>query len=105
MRSIKVQRFTPPRRAAFFVLFFLLTCGLLAITHSGEAQSQDGRARRTTTTTTPQQTPTPKASPSPKPGLVRPGTVVLSDDPPPEIANPLGAEIDEGGKVIVETDL
>jgi Ca-activated chloride channel family protein len=105
MRSIQVQRFTPPRRAVFFVLFFLLTCGLLTITHSGEAQSQDGRARRTTTTTTPQQTPTPKTSPSPKPGLVRPGTVVLSDEPPPEIANPLGAAIDEGGTVKIDTDL
>jgi Ca-activated chloride channel family protein len=106
MRSVQVQRLTHARRAAAFAIFFLLTCGLLIITHSGEAQSQEGRARRAATTTpTPQQTPTPKSSPSPKPGLVRPGTVVLSDDPPPEMANPLGAEIGEGGIVKVETDL
>jgi Ca-activated chloride channel homolog len=106
MRSVQVQRFTQARRAAAFAIFSLLTCGLLIITHSGEAQSQDGRARRTATTTaTPQQTPQPKSSPSPKPGLVRPGTVVLSDDPPPEMANPLGAAIDEGGTVKIDTDL
>lgn len=111
MRSVQVQRFARARSVFVFALFCLLTCGLLVITHSGQAQSQDGRARRTTTTptttpaTAPQQTPTPKASPSPKPGLVRPGTVVLDDAPPPEQANPLGAEIDEGGKVVVNTEL
>lgn len=105
MRSIQIQRFTRARRAAAFAIFFLLTCGLLIITHLGEAQSQDGRARRTVTTNpTPQQTPTPKSSPSPKPGLVRPGTVI-TDGPPPEMVNPLGAAIDEGGTVKIDTDL
>jgi Ca-activated chloride channel homolog len=106
MRSVQVQSFTRARRAAAFAIFFLLTCGMLIISHSGEAQSQDGRARRTTTTAaTPQQTPTPKSSPSPRPGLVRPGTVVLSDDPPPEMANPLGAEIGENETLKIDTDL
>src|SRR4051812_7369223 len=105
MRSAQVQRFAHARRAAAFTLFFLLACGLLIMTHSSEAQSQDGRTRRTTSpSATPQQTPTPKATPTPKPGLVRPGTVILTDAPP-EMANPLGAEIDEGGKVVVDTDL
>lgn len=109
MRSAQVKRFAlGARRASFFVLFFMLTCGLLlVITHSGEAQSQDGRARRTTTTTTapaPQQTPRPQATPTPKPGLVRPGTVI-TDAPPPEMANPLGAEIGENETIKVNTDL
>lgn len=99
----EVHMLNRARRVIVVAGVLLMACALLVVSHVGQAQSPDGRARRTAAT--PQQTPTPKSSPTPKPGLVRPGQVVLSDDPPPEIVNPLGAEIDEGGKVIVDTDL
>lgn len=111
MKSVKVQIFIRARRALVFVAVLLLACALLVVSHTGQAQ--DGRPRRTAatptvkptaTTTTPQQTPTPKPTPKATPGLIRPGTVILSERPP-EMADPLGAEIDEGGKIKINTDL
>jgi Ca-activated chloride channel family protein len=112
MKSFQVQMFTRARRAFAFVAILLLACALLVVSHTGQAQSQEGRPRRASTTqqakpaATPQQTPTPKTSPTPKvpPGLVRPGQVILAE-PPPDMANPLGAEINEGGIVKIDTDL
>ena len=108
MKVVQVQKFTLARRAALLFLFSLLACGLMVITHSGQAQSQDGRARRATTsqqTRPAQQQPTPKSSPTPKPGLVRPGQVVLSEEPPPEIPNPTGAEIGNNETIKINTEL
>jgi Ca-activated chloride channel family protein len=111
MKSVKVQIFTRARRAFAFVAVLLLACALLVVSHVSQAQSQDGRPRRTTAAspqvkpaTTPQQTPTPKATPKVPPGLVRPGQVILAE-PPPDMANVLGAEIGEGGIVKIDTDL
>ena len=98
----EVQMFNRVRRAIVVAAVSLMACALLVVAHVGEAQSQDGRSRRTAAA--PQQTPTPKATPTPKPGLVRPGQVILTEAPP-EMANPLGAEIDEGGKIKIDTDL
>src|SRR5437660_1095973 len=113
MKVVQVQKLSRAPRAALLFLFSLLACGLLVITHSGQAQSQDGRARRATTSSqqqtrpavTAQQTPKPKSSPTPKPGLVRPGQVVLDEAPPPEIANPAGAEIGENETIKINTEL
>ena len=110
MKVVQVQKFTLARRATLLFLFSLLACGLMVITHSGQAQSQDGRARRATTssqqqTRPAQQQPTPKSSPTPKPGLVRPGQVVLSEEPPPEIPNPTGAEIGNNETIKINTEL
>jgi len=98
----EVQMFNRVRRAIVVAAVLLMACALLVVAHVGQAQSQDGRSRRTAAA--PQQTPTPKATPTPKPGLVRPGQVILTEAPP-EMANPLGAEIDEGGKIKIDTDL
>ncbi|MDT5120933.1 MAG: Ca-activated chloride channel [Acidobacteriota bacterium] len=98
----EVQMFNRVRRAIVVAAVLLMACALLVVAHVGQAQSPDGRARRTTAA--PQQTPKPVPTPTPKPGLVRPGQVILSE-PPPEMANPLGAEIDEGGKIKIDTDL
>jgi Ca-activated chloride channel family protein len=113
MKSFQVHMFTRTRRALAFVAVLLLACALLAVSHTGQAQSpQEGRPRRTATTptakpaTTQQQTPTPKTTPTPKvpPGLVRPGQVILAE-PPPDMANPLGAEISENETLKINTDL
>jgi Ca-activated chloride channel family protein len=98
----EVQMFNRVRRAIVVAAVLLMACALLVVAHVGQAQSPDGRARRTAAA--PQQTPKPVPTPTPKPGLVRPGQVILSE-PPPEMANPLGAEIDEGGKIKIDTDL
>nr|MDQ3819143.1 hypothetical protein [Acidobacteriota bacterium] len=113
MKVVQVQKLGGARRAALLFLFSLMAFALLVITHSGRAQSQDGRARRTTTSSqqqtkpaaTAQKTPSPKSSPTPKPGLVRPGQVVLDEAPPPEIANPAGAEIGENETIKINTEL
>ncbi|MDT5062271.1 MAG: Ca-activated chloride channel [Acidobacteriota bacterium] len=110
MRSVTVQMFTRARRAFAFVAVLSLACALLVVSHAGQAQSQDGRPRRAASTpqvkpaTTPQQTPTPKATPKATPGLVRPGQVILAE-PPPDMANPLGAEIGENETLKINTDL
>jgi Ca-activated chloride channel family protein len=113
MKSFQVQMFIRARRAFAFVAILLLACALLVVSHTGQAQSQqEGRPRRTATTpqvkpsASPQQTPTPKTNPTPKVpmGVVRPGQVILAE-PPPDMANPLGAEISEGGIVKIDTDL
>jgi Ca-activated chloride channel family protein len=110
MKRVKVQMFTRARRAFAFVALLSLACALLIVSHAGQAQSQDGRPRRTTATpqvkpaTPPQQTPTPKATPKATPGLVRPGQVILAE-PPPDMANPLGAEISENETLKINTDL
>lgn len=103
MKEVQFQMFNRVRRVVLVAAVLLIACAMLVVSHVGQAQSPDGRARRTTTAA-PQQTPTPKATPTPKPGLVRPGQVILPDAPP-EMANPLGAEIDEGGKIKIDTDL
>ncbi|HKC65458.1 MAG TPA: VWA domain-containing protein [Pyrinomonadaceae bacterium] len=113
MKVVQVQKLNRARRVALVLLFSTLACGLLVITHSGQAQSQDGRARRATQSSqqqtrpaaTAQQTPTPKSSPTPKPGLVRPGQVVLDEAPPPDIPNPTGAEINPGETIKINTEL
>jgi Ca-activated chloride channel family protein len=113
MKSFEVQMFTRARRAFAFAAVLLMACALLVVSRAGQAQSQqEGRPRRTAETpqtkpsVSPQQTPTPKATTTPKVpmGVVRPGQVILSE-PPPDMANPLGAEIGEGGIVKIDTDL
>ncbi len=105
MRSVQIRRVTRVRRAVMLGAVLLAACALLAVSQSGRAQ--DGRPRRSTTTQ-PQQTPTPKPTPRMNSktggGVVHPGQVVLPDAPP-DMVNPLGAEIDEGGKVTIDTDL
>jgi Ca-activated chloride channel family protein len=107
MKSVKVQRFTRARLlAAALIVVGFVAAFALTMAHASRAQSQqDGRPRRTAS---PQQTPTPKATPKPTMktpgGVVNPGQVVLPDAPP-DMANPLGAEIDEGGTIKVDTDL
>ena len=110
MKSFQFQRFTRARRAFAFIAVLLLACALLVVSHTGQAQSQEGRPRRTTTPqvkpASAQQTPTPKATPTPKVpmGIVRPGQVILSE-PPPDMANPMGAEISENETLKINTDL
>jgi len=89
---------------------------LLAFTEAGQARSQqqDGRPRRTTTTATPtaspkptpQQKPAPTPSPSPRPAQQQqqPQLHVL-DEKPPEMADPVGAEIDPNEVIKVDTNL
>ncbi|HUQ30880.1 MAG TPA: VWA domain-containing protein [Pyrinomonadaceae bacterium] len=122
MKSIQAQLFGRARRrfcrrrTFAFAALLLMTGVLLIVSNVGRAQ-QDGRARRATTTaTTPaataQQTPAPKATPkqTPRPvmktagGVVNPGQVVLPDAPP-EMANPLGVEINENESLKIDTDL
>jgi Ca-activated chloride channel family protein len=108
----RLQEFTRSHRTFVLAVFIGLACVLLTATNIGSAQTQDGRPRRTSmqqgkpVTTTPQQTPTPKASPTPKvpTGVVRPGQVILQEAPP-EMANPIGAEIGENETVRIDTDL
>jgi Ca-activated chloride channel family protein len=102
--------FTRARQAFAFVAVLSLVCALLIVSHVSEAQSQDGRPRRAASTpqvkpaTTPQQTPTPKTTPKATPGLIRPGQVILAEQPP-DMANPLGAEIGENETLKINTDL
>jgi Ca-activated chloride channel family protein len=118
MKSIQAQLFGRARRRRrtfAFAALLLMTGALLIVSNVGRAQ-QDGRARRATTTATPaataQQTPAPKATPkqTPRPvmktagGVVNPGQVVLPDAPP-EMANPLGVEINENESLKIDTDL
>jgi Ca-activated chloride channel family protein len=98
----EVQMFNRVRRAIVVAAVLLMACALLVVAHVGQAQSQDGRARRTTVA--PQQTPKPVPTPTPKPGLVRPGQVILSE-PPPEMADPVKAEIGENETLKINTDL
>src|SRR5918912_488581 len=108
----RLQEFTRSHRTFVLAVFIGLACALLIATNIGSAQTQDGRPRRTSmqqgkpATTTPQQTPTPKASPTPKvpTGVVRPGQVILQEAPP-DMANPIGAEIGENETVKIDTDL
>jgi Ca-activated chloride channel homolog len=115
MKSVQVLKFTRARRAVALAVILLMACALVVTLNISRAQ--EGRARRTTATpqqqgkpanASPQQTPTPKATPKPAMktagGTVNPGQVVLPDAPP-DMANPLGVEIDEGGTVHVDTDL
>ncbi|MBA2733869.1 MAG: VWA domain-containing protein [Acidobacteria bacterium] len=107
MKSIQAQVST--RRAFAFAIVLLMACALMLGSHVSRAQ--EGRARRTTTQqgkpASPQQAPTPKATPKPAmkaSGGVNPGQVVLPDAPP-EMANPLGVEINEGDVIKGYTDL
>lgn len=116
MKSVQVQMSTRARRAVAFIAILIMACALLVA--SNVSRAQEGRARRTTTTTTqqqgkpatasPQQTPTPKATPKPvmrtSGGTVNPGQVVLPDAPP-DMANPLGVEINENDRITIDTDL
>jgi Ca-activated chloride channel homolog len=111
MKSIQVRVFKRGGRA-FALAAVLLMAGALLVA-SNVSRAQEGRARRTTpqqTTpvATPQQTPTPKATPKttmkPSGGVVNPGQVVLPDAPP-EMANPLGVEINEKESIKIDTDL
>lgn len=121
MKSIQAHIITRAgrRRRTFALAAVLLTaCALLVASNVGQAQ--DSRARRATGSNssvaapaaTAQQTPTPKAAPkqTPRPvmktsgGVVNPGQVVLPDAPP-EMANPLGVEINENESVKIDTDL
>jgi Ca-activated chloride channel family protein len=113
MKSFQVQMFARARRAFAFLAILLLACALLIVSHAGQAQSQqEGRPRRTSATSqvkpsaSAQQTPTPKTTPTPKVpmGVVRPGQVILSE-PPPDMANPLGAVINENETLKIDTDL
>ena len=117
MKSVQVQMSTRARRAAAFAAILVIASALLVA--SNVSRAQEGRARRTTptptqqqgkpaTTASPQQTPTPKATPKPvmktSGGTVNPGQIVLPDAPP-DMANPLGVEINEGDSVKIDTDL
>lgn len=117
MKSVQVQMSARARRAALLAAVLLMACALMVV--SNVSRAQEGRARRTTTTTTPQQqgkpataspqqTPTPKATPKPvmktSGGTVNPGQVVLPDAPP-DMANPLGVEINENESITIDTDL
>ena len=99
----EVQMFNRVRRVLVVGAMILMICALLVVSHVSQAQSPDGRARRTSVTT-PQQTPTPKATPTPKPAMVRPGSVILPDAPP-EMADPVHAEIGENETLKINTDL
>jgi Ca-activated chloride channel homolog len=113
MKSIQVQMLARARRVFALAALLLTACTLLVLTHTSQAQ-QDGRSRRTTpqqgspASASPQQTPTPKASPKPTirttGPVVNPGQIVLPDAPP-EMANPLGVEINENDRITIDTDL
>ena len=97
------------RRRTFAIgLLALISGAMFLVSQIGRAQTQDGRPRRSATSQKPtaQQTPTPRVTPTPKvpPGLVRPGQVILNE-PPPDMANPLGAEIDANGTIKIDTEL
>ncbi len=116
MKSVQVQMSTRARRAVAISAVLLMACALMVV--SNVSRAQEGRARRTTTTTpqqqgkpanaSPQQTPTPKATPKPvmktSGGTVNPGQIVLPDAPP-DMANPLGVEINENESITIDTDL
>jgi Ca-activated chloride channel family protein len=115
MKSIQAQMLARARRAFAFAALLLMACALLVASNVGQAQ--EGRARRTTTPqqgkpqpASPRQTPTPTPKATPKPTMkssgpvVNPGQVVLTDAPP-EMANPLGVEINENEKISIDTDL
>jgi Ca-activated chloride channel family protein len=114
MKSVKVQISTRARRGFLVAAVLLMASALLVAANASRAQ--EGRARRTTPTPTQQQgkpaaaqqTPTPKATPKPAMktagGVVNPGQIVLPDAPP-DMANPLGVEINEGDRVKIDTDL
>jgi Ca-activated chloride channel homolog len=114
MRSVQTRRAARARRAVAFAAAALMACALLAVAQSGRAQ--EGRPRRSAATqqqgkpaaAAPQQTPTPKPTPRINSkgggGVVYPGQVVLPDGPP-DMVNPLGAEIEENATVKIDTDL
>jgi Ca-activated chloride channel homolog len=111
MKSVQVRRFK--RRGRTFALASVLLLAGALLVASNVSRAQEGRARRTTPqqgtpAASPQQTPTPKATPKttmkPVGGVVHPGQVVLPDAPP-EMANPLGVEINEKESIKIDTDL
>ncbi|HYY57855.1 MAG TPA: VWA domain-containing protein [Pyrinomonadaceae bacterium] len=90
--------------AAAFVL------ALLVFSRAGQAQQQptpDGRPRRATTTTTQPQPAQQKPTPTPTPAPTRPvqPSIRVLDEAPPEMADPIGQEINEGDVVKVDTNL
>jgi Ca-activated chloride channel family protein len=94
------------RHGFALVAIILLACAPLVVSPASQAQSQEGRPRRTSArpAVSPQQTPTPKPTPRVPAGVVQPGQVILSE-PPPEMANPAGAEIGENEKITIDTEL
>src|SRR4051812_31494442 len=94
------------RRTLAFIAACAFALGLLVFSPAGEAQQpQDGRPRRTTATTAqPSPTPQQKPTPTPTPRSTRPPIRVL-DEAPPDMPNPVGAEINEGDVVKVDTNL
>jgi Ca-activated chloride channel family protein len=111
MKSVQVQKLPRARRAFALAAALVMVGVLLVISGVSRAQSQDGRPRRTAqqqpTTPAPRQTPTPKPTPkmtNSSGRVVYPGQVIVQE-PPPEMANPLGVEINENEKITIDTEL
>lgn len=101
----KVRSARRSRASLVFIAACAFVFGLLVFSHAGQAQQQDGRPRRTTATQQPAQTqqkPTPTPTPAARP--TQPQIRVL-DEAPPDMPNPVGAEISEGDVVKVDTNL
>lgn len=89
-----------------FVAAGAFVLGLLVFAHGGQAQ--DARPRRTNTTTTARQPAAQqKPAPTPTPGSTRPAQprIRVLDEAPPEMPDPVGAEISEGDTVKIDTNL
>ncbi|HEX8772428.1 MAG TPA: VWA domain-containing protein [Pyrinomonadaceae bacterium] len=91
------------RQLAFFAAFALMMA-LVVFSQVGQAQSQDGRPRRTTQQQPAPQQQKPKPTPTPAQPSSQPHVPVI-EEAPPEMADPVGQEIDEGDRVVVDTNL
>lgn len=106
-RQIRRARLRRRRSTSLaFVAAGAFVFGLLVFAHGGQAQ--DARPRRTNTTTTAQQPAAQqKPAPTPTPGSSRPAQprIRVLDEAPPEMPDPVGAEISEGDTVKIDTNL
>jgi Ca-activated chloride channel homolog len=115
MRHLQAWKIARVRRPFGVFAACLSALLLLVFTYAGQARSQqDGRPRRTTAAT-PQQSPQPQQKPTPKPTPTParpaqqqqqpPPVLHVLDEKPPEMADPVGAEISEGDIITVDANL
>jgi Ca-activated chloride channel family protein len=113
MKYFQAWKITRVRRPAAMLAACAVALLLLVFSHAGQAESQppqDGRPRRTTAQ--PQPTPKPAQKPTPTP-VARPSQqqqqppppFKVLDEAPPEMADPVGAEINPGDIITVDANL
>src|SRR5215210_990652 len=111
MKHLQARKTVGARRCLATLAACSLALLLVVFSHAGQAQSQpgqDGRPRRTAQqqqTPVQQQKPKPTPTPAARPAKQQQPPINVLDEKPPEMADPVGAEINEGDVVTVDTNL